>query len=717
TVDVKIAAMESKLCALAKKFTNVHYNGLIIYNGNQVCFAGQKNQAASATSTKQQFLAPVAASARTGLLQGLRIRNVFTGGVTGVPLPWLDVEFTYGSLNLGNGVTADGFSLLPQETGKMDLAGISTERIYFVVSGANSGVYYQDGTVVRPFDMGTASAVDIDINERTFTLEPLVDLTEASITANSVASLNVDVTKPAYALLFQGDKDDVIDVDGAKGKSVFLLEDGKALFFSSASQQYSVYTLPKVMSFRKPLTSEDILSISQSQTEEAQQMAAEASAEDVEITSSLQTTEPCRDMDASSADPFSAASYAYTSDGLVLSDRCQYNMATGGEVLSEATCVGGQLSSVEHVCGTAGCAKGKCGSQAEAAFCVDTDQDVSLKDLELVELPDVFRSKGATAGFYASVQGGMEFGVWSDYCASQNTMIEYYCSGGNDNRARFANVLCKGGCIDGVCTKPSCFDSDGGNNERAAGSVKGVLSNDSTYLFADYCNGNALVEYYCDASASEGYNSASTPCANGCGGTPASCLPSDDLLGESCTSTSECGGYVCETGICKSCVGESKCLDAPYGVGYECNTNTGKCEQSAGYCDADADCTTGSMCNVQLHVCEQGAGTMGCETNADCGTGYVCNAQKTCVQAATCTSDTTCLIGQICAANTCTSGCRTDLNCGLGKQCKSNVCASEDNVDETNVNAAWAEIVKQLQRRLDRLAAFDLVLGQMESQK
>ncbi len=70
-------------------------------------------------------------------------------------------------------------------------------------------------------------------------------------------------------------------------------------------------------------------------------------------------------------------------------------------------------------------------------------------------------------------------------------------------------------CIDGSC----CFDTDGGINSAARGTVDGVLNGGGSGQPTDYCSGNYLIEYYCQVTSSNEirYNSTSIYCPSGCG--------------------------------------------------------------------------------------------------------------------------------------------------------------------------------------------------------
>lgn len=296
---------------------------------------------------------------------------------------------------------------------------------------------------------------------------------------------------------------------------------------------------------------------------------AMAAPDNVQITSpSMPLTQGCFDNDAGSPDPTRVASYAYSSDGKVLSDRCQYDPYLDKHVLSEATCLNGTfLAMVEHVC-VEGCHRGKCGYLEQQHYCIDSDQTISLKEATPDQKISIFSTRGAVMGFYPSSDDNKVFGTWVDYCASNNMLVEYYCK---NNEARFATVSCKGGCIDGRCTKPFCIDSDGGNVKNNVGTANGIYYNNTQYQLTDYCVSNiTLREYQCDVSPNDGVGSVQVICPTACeNGKCVLGVTQPPAANNSCNNDLACGyGKVCVSSQCKQCRNNLQCL-----VGKYCSNN------------------------------------------------------------------------------------------------------------------------------------------------
>ncbi|MEA3378077.1 MAG: hypothetical protein U9Q69_00405, partial [Nanoarchaeota archaeon] len=288
--------------------------------------------------------------------------------------------------------------------------------------------------------------------------------------------------------------------------------------------------------------------------------------------------EDCVDVDADEADPLKVASYAYTADE-VLSDKCQYDSITDKYVLSEAVCVDGELLREEYPCGdNEVCQDGKCGTAIQDSFCVDTDQQTSLKDTAAGDLSSVFETKGATAGYYAATSG-QSFGIWADYCATANLLVEYSCQ---EKKTRFTTVHCKGGCIEANCQAPFCYDTDGADNPVIYGMIRGI-DETGEYEIEDVCMDDlTLVEYYCDISEALGYGQREVQCSDPC--SEGSCIPygsplSPDTTLElempesfSCDDDADCDfGKICVAESCTAgCRSDLGCMIGNRCVNNEC---------------------------------------------------------------------------------------------------------------------------------------------------
>src|ERR1700736_1013739 len=93
------------------------------------------------------------------------------------------------------------------------------------------------------------------------------------------------------------------------------------------------------------------------------------------------------------------------------------------------------------------------------------------------------------------------------------------------------------------------------------------------------------------------------------------------------------GCYACDDTGCRpngaagggtaGCTSNAQCQPGCY-----CDVKTGECNE-AGFCDKDADCANGMVCDTARHSCQPAAGGGGtgtsCGSNADCASGQFCN--------------------------------------------------------------------------------------------
>ncbi|MBI4009956.1 MAG: LamG domain-containing protein [Candidatus Aenigmarchaeota archaeon] len=97
-------------------------------------------------------------------------------------------------------------------------------------------------------------------------------------------------------------------------------------------------------------------------------------------------------------------------------------------------------------------------------------------------------------------------------CFNKNTQVYQGCGKSNYNDCTINNVNAAQNVWCNALTETKCVDSDGGRNYNIAGSVSSTAPG---YVpVKDYCAGNNVIEYYCNADGtpgSEWYN-----CPNGC---------------------------------------------------------------------------------------------------------------------------------------------------------------------------------------------------------
>lgn len=150
---------------------------------------------------------------------------------------------------------------------------------------------------------------------------------------------------------------------------------------------------------------------------------------------------------------------------------------------------------------------------------------------------------------------------------SSNTLIEGYCE---NNVKKSITYTCPNGCQDGACFKEfgGCVDSDGGINYYVIGygAPHSNLSGGAGGGWADRClDSSTLVEYYCDSTIEQGWNSKNFICPNGC--QDGACIKEENNTLIKCNSDSDCpkcecardgitpckcDSYKCVNGICQA---------------------------------------------------------------------------------------------------------------------------------------------------------------------
>lgn len=144
----------------------------------------------------------------------------------------------------------------------------------------------------------------------------------------------------------------------------------------------------------------------------------------------------------------------------------------------------------------------------------------------------------------------------------------------------------------------------------------------------------------------------------------------DAAIPITCTSSSPCNGYACNTslGLCRTaCYASSHCA-----YGYICN--------SQNKCVPNTTCSDSSVCNG--YACETSVGQcrVTCSSNSHCAVGYVCS-KGACVSAVKCVDDTICN-GYACdvARGVCATTCSawtSPTGCALGYSCGPNGCTQD----------------------------------------
>jgi len=164
--------------------------------------------------------------------------------------------------------------------------------------------------------------------------------------------------------------------------------------------------------------------------------------------------------------------------------------------LYEYSCSGSSLVTQMYSC-PYGCSEdqGICNPEPPTFECFDTDGGISIYEEGTVTL------NGEVSQF--------------DECSSDLAFVnERYCSADNSSILS-KNFGCPDGCSNGACkssSSPGCFDTDGGTNFHA----KGTVIIDGEPFGEDYCfgpEGDNLFEYFCNGDSA---SSTSITCKEGC---------------------------------------------------------------------------------------------------------------------------------------------------------------------------------------------------------
>ncbi len=116
------------------------------------------------------------------------------------------------------------------------------------------------------------------------------------------------------------------------------------------------------------------------------------------------------------------------------------------------------------------------------------------------------------------------------------------------------------------------------------------------------------------------------------------------------------------------CDGDSVCVpgcdaDADCPTGSRCDLN-GRCLEALPLCSADFECPAGNYCDGD------GACVAACADDVDCASDEICSARGRCELARACLSDAVCAAGSFCGGDgVCTSGCALDADCQAGESC------------------------------------------------
>jgi hypothetical protein len=230
----------------------------------------------------------------------------------------------------------------------------------------------------------------------------------------------------------------------------------------------------------------------------------------------------------------------YYSAGIVKNGGLSYNDAcTDLRLVKEYYCQGGNVSNAIHQCDTGErCLDGKCITAERTCTDTDSGDDIYLKGtvtsgsvlssssltdgcLDSETLREYYcvgtepasASRACPFGYECHVgacrelecldtDGGQDrgsrgtatdrYGDHIDFCASDNAVTEYYCSG---TLAQSTTLNCESGqiCSEGRCVSDRCTETDSGWDIYNAGSA----TRGGTTM-PDYCTGSILTEYYCN---------------------------------------------------------------------------------------------------------------------------------------------------------------------------------------------------------------------------
>jgi len=278
--------------------------------------------------------------------------------------------------------------------------------------------------------------------------------------------------------------------------------------------------------------------------------------------------------------------------------------------------------------------------QGTAQICVDGDGlSITTKRYVNVSICQTYN------GNIVSCNTSVSFDT--DYCASTQSVREYFCQN-NASNSTIVNCPLDLICSDGACAPntlitPTCTDSDGGYNIYVRGSSIDATGANRT----DFCGSNVLLEYYCDITNTTQGNT--TVCPNGC--YDGACVSSTPTTPEAPTTPTVPTTPTCTPKI-------------------ECKINPAVCPATGKQTNT---CTDVNNCGIstiapQEITCTPGA-CSGCKLNENCisfgtrqdvsGTTSYCNAEgKFNSQKA---NSEACSLDYECKTNLCSEGRCTDI--------------------------------------------------------
>lgn len=291
-------------------------------------------------------------------------------------------------------------------------------------------------------------------------------------------------------------------------------------------------------------------------------------------TSANVTPATCQDTDAKS----------YFVKGAVFSAGKNYvDYCSGFDKVNEYYCDGTKVSTVDYTCPTNYvCDDGKCVEQFTSCTESDGGKDPN--------------TQGTTDGKFAGKTVISE----TDFCASSDQVLEFYCDG---NNVLDVVIDCKPGesCAAGRCVKGSappppktCTETDGGFDLNQVGTTS-----NSTVSKTDVCLSNiSLREYEClsgSIGSSDVNCAVGQSCMNGeCVNTtlPATCIDSDGGLNENLTGT-----VTASTGTFTDNCSSSQVVEENY-----CDSK-GTPQLSYVVCNAGYACSSGSCVKIPPKTC------------------------------------------------------------------------------------------------------------------
>jgi len=178
----------------------------------------------------------------------------------------------------------------------------------------------------------------------------------------------------------------------------------------------------------------------------------------------------CSDGICSSSDCEDSDGMDVHTKGTVTKGNLTYTDSCSDEGVVEYYCADGQIASMTTSCPSGyECSDGAC----VAAGCVDTEEGTSV-----------------------SIAGTVTKGdrVYADSCYDADTVLEYYCSGG-EVKSQYSDCSAGYYCNEGICEESTdCEDSDGGQKIYTKGTI---TKGSSTY--SDYCiDDDTVYEYFCN---------------------------------------------------------------------------------------------------------------------------------------------------------------------------------------------------------------------------